>query len=162
MARYCLDKAAVLGSLPRAGTKQLKLNKMTIQAGYLLQVTSWENDADFYNTKSLDGLTKSQVQWRIAFLNALKEDDSFDDESVPYVDIAAKITNELGIECVIWNDNVPDYPNGLEDEDAQREYYCGLAYDMLGATEYGCGRRIVDSYSVYCIPDKLEDITSEF
>ncbi len=37
----------------------------TIPAGYRLTVTSWENDGDNYNTKTLDGLTLDKVSYLV-------------------------------------------------------------------------------------------------
>ena len=36
-----------------------------IQAGYLLKLTSWENDGDHYRTIDLSGLTKGEVTYAI-------------------------------------------------------------------------------------------------
>ena len=132
---------------------------MTIQSGYLLQVISWENDGDYYNTKSIQGLTPEQAKWRIEFLKALALDDSQDESDVPYIEIASKITNGLGIECCTWYDNIPEYPP-YNDEDDLRDYYSSIAHDMLGGAEYG--RRHLDSYNVYCIREEIPDISNEF
>lgn len=38
----------------------------TIPAGYRITTTTWENDADNYNTEILEGQTKEQVQFYVA------------------------------------------------------------------------------------------------
>ena len=40
-----------------------------ILKGYQLNATSWENDADCYNTKTMHGLTLEEVKFHLALLN---------------------------------------------------------------------------------------------
>ena len=39
---------------------------MKVKQGYLLKITTWENDADNYNSATLDGLTPAQVEFYVA------------------------------------------------------------------------------------------------
>jgi len=42
-----------------------------IKAGYRITVTSWENDADNYNTKTVDGLDENEVNFHIDILKLI-------------------------------------------------------------------------------------------
>lgn len=43
----------------------------TIKPGYRITVTSWENDADNYNTKTLDGLTEHEAGYHVDLLKLI-------------------------------------------------------------------------------------------
>jgi hypothetical protein len=43
-----------------------------IQAGYQLHVTTWENDADHYQTNSIGGLSKEDVEFYVHILRHFK------------------------------------------------------------------------------------------
>lgn len=43
-----------------------------LKQGYLLEVTTWENHGDYYKTKRLGGLSKSQVTFMLALLGHFK------------------------------------------------------------------------------------------
>jgi hypothetical protein len=42
-----------------------------IKAGYRITVTSWENDADNYNTKTVDGLDEQETKFHIDLLKLI-------------------------------------------------------------------------------------------
>jgi len=50
--------------------------KKVISAGYQLTVTSWENDADCYMTKSIDGLNQDMVQFYVDMCKLLESRNS--------------------------------------------------------------------------------------
>lgn len=43
-----------------------------LKQGYLLEVTTWENDGDYYQTKQLSGLTKNQVTFLVTLMEYFK------------------------------------------------------------------------------------------
>lgn len=45
----------------------------TIKAGYRITVTSWENDADHYNTEIVDGLTEDTVRFHVDLLKLISK-----------------------------------------------------------------------------------------
>jgi hypothetical protein len=51
-----------------------------IPAGYVLEITSYENDFDFYNTKRLTGLEETELQWHIKFLEFVVEAQKVDSD----------------------------------------------------------------------------------
>jgi hypothetical protein len=52
------------------------MSKTTIiPAGYRITVISWENDADNYNTKVLEGLDKNTAQFYLELCNLMMQDN---------------------------------------------------------------------------------------
>ena len=42
-----------------------------IKAGYRITVTSWENDADYYNTNTVDGLDEQETKFHVDLLKLI-------------------------------------------------------------------------------------------
>lgn len=50
----------------------------TIKAGYRLTVTTWENDADNYNTEIVEGLSKELCKLYVAICKAFEHSSDYD------------------------------------------------------------------------------------
>lgn len=136
---------------------------MNIPAGYQLQVTSWTNDSDNYNTTIHSGLTESDVNFLVDVVKPFKSqhsaggkfgnNDSCTEEVESHIyDCYLKHKDGLSEGYLQWfeetdEDNVDD----LSD----------LAYDLLGRDEY-CGWRVLDSYKVFFFPEECENVTDKF
>ena len=112
---------------------------MTIKLGWMLQVTSWENDGDCYNTKTLDGLTEDEVRAKVALCKVLHSIGKEPHDANTVYNIAAK----LGI---------------LEDEVED-----GI-YELIGFSDADGGGflRVCESWKVYYIPFDLPKMTNQF
>lgn len=52
------------------------MTEVLYKAGYLIRITSWENDGDNYNKKEVSGLTKEQAKETVAFSKLFKSKNS--------------------------------------------------------------------------------------
>lgn len=109
---------------------------MTIKLGWMLQVTSWENDGDCYNTKTLDGLTEDEVRAKVALCKVLHSIGQEPHDANTVEEIAAKLS--------ILEDEVED----------------GI-YELVGFAN-GEYLRVCESWKVYYIPFDLPDMTDKF
>lgn len=66
-----------------------------IKAGYRLTVTSWENDADNYATKVIDGLTIERARVCVAYCKLFKDDGSVSNMYEPDEDEIATIDERV-------------------------------------------------------------------
>lgn len=122
--------------------------------GYLLQVTSWENDADFYNTKTIEGLSKEQATWLVRFCELIAKLARNDAETCN--------TNLVAVAAAI---DVPyaGFPGWDEDdvksqEDVQARLQ-DLVYELVGPDcEYTGRMRVCDSWKVCFIPFDIPEI----
>ena len=127
-----------------------------IQAGYMLQVTSWENDGDNYNTITLTGLTKEKVKFYLELLqyfNGAKDQDfgnmyySSDEEYQEAVDtITEFVKSYIGLVLT------PDEFEHITQEPAN------YMSQLLGNGENYTFRRF-DSAKVYFIPMELLEVS---
>ena len=132
-----------------------------IPAGYRLNITTWENDADHYMTQVIDGLTEKQVRFYIDLASHFK---STNDPRNPGLGNAP---HDEGMLLGVFNDVAKQhgYHEHLLSED---DIYDWLTEHLLGyPVEEGyrdevnfC--RVFDNYTVYYIPEELEDVTRRF
>jgi len=133
-----------------------------IKKGIKLDITSWENDGDHYNTKSFTGLDLDEAKFMIdvlqlfsssnkqGFGNAHEDDDITDEvvNAVTKVVMAHKSNHAL---C-------PDFlvKMGFDKEvemDAIREF----AYEAMGCSEY-YQFRVYESHKAHMIPEDIQEI----
>lgn len=112
---------------------------MTIKLGWMLQVTSWENNGDFYNTKTLDGLTEDEVRAKVALCKVLHSIGQEPHDANTVEEIAAKLD--------LFEDEVED----------------GI-YELTGFSDADGDEflRVCESWKVYYIPFDLPDMTDKF
>lgn len=129
-----------------------------INAGYALEVTSWENDADYYNTIRIDGLGSKDAKWLVYFLQEInKQKPKYGGgwgmtESIAE-DIYTSVTAKLGY----------PYKGEIVPLDEVYDFISDLAYSLLGPPyEYTGYMRKVDNVSVYLIPADLPDMAKDF
>jgi hypothetical protein len=138
---------------------------VNIPAGYQIQVESWENDGDNYNTKVISGLTEDECSFYAAVC------DYFGQRGNDFL-FVPNILKDLQ---VIFD----KYKFGF-DEGMAREWHSVLAddYDLSELTNdilgypsecyYSMGDdkkeffRTVESYRVYYIEREMPDLSREF
>lgn len=134
---------------------------MSIPSGYQLQITSWTNDADNYNTTIHSGLTKEDVEFLINVIKPFKSKNNGgrfgnNDSCTSDVDehIFECFKNHLNSEKSAyseWFEGIEEDCDGLSD----------LAYDLIGCDEY-CGWRVFDSAKVFFYPEEVKEVTESF
>lgn len=136
-----------------------------IPAGYRVEVTSWENDGDNYNTKSISGIkSESAVKFvvDICKLHRSRSDHSIPGEKFGNVwDSDGEEVNryQAAIEELIEN-HVGEFPcEYCEDFDGLRE---GLIWDLGLIGDFYT--RVASSIAVQFFPEDVvcEDVTSKF
>lgn len=122
-----------------------------IKKGYRVTVVSWENDADNYNTKSCDGLSKKGAQFDVDMLALLQGGRGFGNMYQPK-DSELKKFKEAIAEVAQKHDEVSF------DIDAAMDLY----YDYCGGSEFYT--RFVEKITVEFIPEEIhiQDVTKEF
>lgn len=152
-------------------------NQTIIPAGYRLTIESWENDADNYKTKVMEGLQKPSVEFLIDFAklfysnNARRRPKGFGNmyeprngeledfgEACRYI-IDKHITKdtEQNLLQYFWDED-----NNQFYED-QHDGVMELAYE-LGLSGGDFFTRVLDSFKVEYIPNEiiLQDVTEQF
>ncbi len=120
-----------------------------IKAGYTLEVTSWENDGDCYNTKRLDGLRAKDVSWRFKFLKRFSQDNDH------------QLTEE-SVNALILLVDPNRYNNEAITEELAYEVVNDVIYEMLGSTYESDYLRTFESAAVYYVEQDMLDLAAEF
>lgn len=116
-----------------------------IKQGYQIQIESWENDGDFYNTKFIDGLSKEQVKDYIQFLECIK----------PYGNESTRVKDFKNIfDSLVINKNSLIDPESKYPVDEVSD----LIYETVGYNETGECVRVLESIKVYYIPVELNEV----
>jgi hypothetical protein len=129
-----------------------------IPAGYRIHVTSWENDADNYQTKTLEGVVKEHIPFILAACDLL--DDSCNNSS-KFGNIYEGSLDGLREALDDLLKEYPDRPAGCDSGEAIVE---GLL-SSLGLTYTGeFTTRVFDNVKIEYVPQEilLEDVTSQF
>ncbi len=152
--------------------------KTLYKAGYLIKVTSWENDADNYNTKEMQVETEDDAKALVKFCWLFTSKNNRTDRGIGnFYEPGLSQISEINSAFYDFHQEHPGFKgtffdeplnlDGIEDEDEQidalRDYYIDIAYDLgLSCGEYYT--RVCDKVEVlYFSQDVLcEDLTSEF
>lgn len=138
-----------------------------IPAGYQLSITSWENDADNYNTITISGLTFEDVKFYLHFLSFFRSAYSYkgegeyfgnrDIDECPeayYIALSSAYENfppsspEL-LKCIV------EYMDNLD--------WChDWASDIIGSWNEGSSYRVYDSFEVHYFETSGKDVSQEF
>lgn len=132
-----------------------------IVPGYRVQVTTWENDGDNYNTEAMDGLDENEVRFVLhvcklfgsSFPNSLGNEDLHGEAFV--LALQVHLTNFDG---TIPSDWVP----AGDEEEYLEDFYCDLLGNLgINGTEYGYWRVFEDA-QVYLVPQPILNVTKKF
>jgi len=133
-----------------------------IVPGYRVQVTTWENDCDNYNTEAIDGLDENDVRF---VLHVCKLFDRHQSNSLGNEDlhgeafVLALQVHLTNFEGTIPEDWIPD--KDLDDEEIQYFYGDMLSLIGINSTEYGYWR-VFDDAQVYLVPQPIQNVTKKF
>ncbi len=132
--------------------------KTLYRAGYLIRVTSWENDGDNYNTKEIQVDTEQEARDVVDFCNLFGSKSFYDED-----DIGNLCDGEYEPARPVFRKfyfNHPDFVNltltDYKDEEEETDAICDammeVAYELgLSGGEYFY-TRVCESVVVYHIP----------
>ena len=136
----------------------------TIKPGYRLSITSWENDADDYGTKVLEGLSKEKVQLYLDLCTLFKA-NRYSGDLVCFGNMYEPSDEELQGAASAVKAIVDAYPEvlTLEEYIQVSEEPCDYMSQILGYSEV-YAYRVFDSFKVELVPTEivLQDVTAEF
>lgn len=139
-----------------------------IKAGYRLTVTSWENDADNYATKVIDGLTFERARICAAYCELFNSDDAVrnayepDDDEIATIDerVASVARADAGFIAHVFD---------AIGEDATDEQIRDYVFETIISEMGLCWRsdfytRVCDSWRIEYVEQDINipDVTDKF
>ena len=137
-----------------------------IKKGFQLNIITWENDGDCYNTTTLDGLDKENAQFLLAFCQMFKSGHNiagcYGNMELYSHDIDDKLSlvNRTAILAAKYNQTeVLSYLNGITDTTEAFEYITEIfVYELIGyAYESSCVR-VFESATCFYIPEDIPEV----
>ena len=140
-----------------------------IEAGYLVKITTWENDADNYNTTEFSGLTKDQAQLIIDIASLF----SSNGRGIGYGNCEIEEENEAlytEIDKIIstFTDGGGILPDAWAEADSEwiEKYYSNRyddpVYDLIGIWNEGEYYRVFELFEVFFVPQAIENVSDQF
>jgi hypothetical protein len=132
----------------------------TIKAGYRITVTSWENDADNYNTHTIDGLDEPTTKYHVELLRLIKGSHCNDKTVFGNLyeprDSEVEAFEKAAIEVLAKHGK-------LEDDYEPLDIAVDILYDYTGCSE-GYLTRVAEYISVEYVPQEIviEDVSNKF
>lgn len=140
---------------------------MDIKPGYLLKVTTWENDGDNYNTCDIAGLTEAEVRFYLHVCNKFKCSNwaehagCFGNEEIH----GEAFYEEMMAHIAAYEGEIPQEWQFTPDEDADLDdeyHYQDLLGDLgIESTEYGYWR-VFERAEVFLVPAAIQNVTDQF
>ena len=137
-----------------------------IPAGYQIQITSWENDADHYNTVIKSGLTKDTAKFLLRFAELFKSANNHQD---PGFGNQCRDHDETDWDALTakFSILVLKYPSALKElgwsktdlakNASGRDVIHELHYDLFGGSEY-FSFRVFDTAESYYYPEAVKSV----
>jgi hypothetical protein len=127
-----------------------------IKAGYLLQITTWENDGDNYSTKSFSGLDYNECVFmakvcelfasRYSNLKGFGNSDRRD----------SQVFNAYRELLSDFKKNYGELPLDFDEE--EDDYISDILYDIVGTWCDGDYWRVVENYKVYYFNQDVSEV----
>lgn len=133
---------------------------MIINAGYRVHVTSWENDADNYQTKIVDGLSEPEVNFVVKLCKLHYSQNRF---SECFGNMYEPSKGEIEEYKEAIGSLLDEFVNDIRIDYQSFDAVSGLLYELgLNDTEFYT--RVFESIVIEFIPEKiiLEDVTAQF
>jgi hypothetical protein len=107
-------------------------DKVLYKKGYLIRVTSWENDADNYNTKEVQCDTEEESKEIIAFCRLFRSSSRNDGGIGNIYDCgrAGEITRASNVLWEFYQNNRVTFTEECKDADEAAEYMMEVAYEF--------------------------------
>lgn len=116
--------------------------KLVIEKGYTIEVTSWENDGDNYNTESITVETLEEARKIYRVCNELFKSCNNGEGG---------IGNSMGGEC---EEVIEEYIKNNPELNLTEDEISDLSYDLMGSSEY-YDFRVCESVSVTYSPGDI-------
>lgn len=133
--------------------------KKLIKAGIRLEITSYEGDADNFNTELIDGLTDDEAKFYIEFASLFKSCNRHTD--IVNFGNARNLSDKqfTTLTCKVEK-IINKYPaaSRIHQHNNIKDFTSELSYDILGCCEH-VDFRVFHSYRAYRIPSDIEEIT---
>ncbi len=138
-----------------------------IPAGYRITITSWENDADNYNTKVMEGQTELDVKFWVDVCKMFRSKNRDKNAFGNMYDPSESEIEKFGTAAFALFQRHPEWVKSADfstiDVEHAGEYLHEVAYDvaLTGGEFY---TRVFDTIKIEYIPQQieLEDVTSKF
>lgn len=152
------------------------MNKFnTIQAGYRVTITSWENDGDAYDTNIIEGLSKERVEFIVAlcklFYSRHSSNDTtfgnmYDPGEYELNKACKAIQAVMSNHCAVLTDEEQHLLSlDIDGDDFSDSYlFTEMMADYLGRSEEDFAFRVFATMKIERIPHEiqLEDVTGKF
>lgn len=146
---------------------------MEYKPGYLLKITTWENDYDNIRVTEYSGLNKSHVLFliRVAQLfnsNGRRGDNSGYGNETITKELSDMINRDIDSIAMEYNDIPEDWSKSAyklqnPEEEIDDDFYGDCIYDMIGIWCEGERWRVFDEFEVFLIPDvNIKNVTESF
>ena len=146
--------------------------KTIIPAGYRLTVTTWENDADNYNTEILEGLSESDVRMYVVLCEKMSRSDDYENRICNLYEPGSEDFGRVREFSKVLFAQFPEYlrehfelsfDEFTDDKSAVLDCFFEVA-SMVGATGGEFFTRVVSEWKIEHIsaPIELEDVTAKF
>src|SRR5690242_16342422 len=150
---------------------------MTYRPGFLLKITTWENDADNYRTVDYQSTISDHIEFMIDVCMMFKSknwggkygNSDIGEESTKYRQGDAELVKDLMALVEKYHSKgklVPeefDYTAFDTDSvDCHEDWLRDACYELIGSWCDGEYWRVFESYTVLFIPGEIEDVTSHF
>jgi len=149
-----------------------------IPAGYQLHVTTWENDADAYQTKILNGLGINDVTFLVALAKQFKSRNSSNglgngattrDELIAAITSALtvckpnqKLQDQIDAFYTIKDEEDEDDTNGFYVYEWLTETLLGYPVEEFYRYDYERFCRVYSSHEVFLIPLECINVSEQF
>ena len=139
-----------------------------IEAGYLVKITTWENDADNYNTIDISGLTKDQARLIVEIVSLFESDGRGSEYGNAEIEDSEGLFEEIDKIISSFSGTGGVLPAGLDDPDPEwvKENYLNrydyLIYNLIGTWNNGEYYRVLDSIEVFYVPEPINNVTEVF
>lgn len=132
-----------------------------IKAGFMLEITSWENDADNYNTIQISGLTKEKAQLYINIIKLFgsQSRNGFGNLCARYDSPEEELARNAVTDLLLAFDEAGEA--GVDERSHAFEEISDYMSQFLGSGE-DYVFRVYSSHKVYFVPVDIEEVTTDF
>lgn len=146
---------------------------MKLKKGYMAKITSWENDADNYQTHQIDGLTEKELNCLIDFCKFHYSKNGFGKMKGfgnMYEPSAAEIKNYLDAIRTLMTKDLESFRSlfQIEDENDEVNHFDEIIRSFTECIGLSCNSecytRVFNTIEIFYIPTDIEiqNVTSKF
>lgn len=137
-----------------------------VPAGYLLKITTWENDADNYSTTEISGLSKEDVPLYLHLASLFRSRNNRrkgigNGKVLDPMELTEIICDHFDIASL----SLPsDLRKGADDDtdEAWEHRLSNKIYELIGIWNEGEMYRVFESAEIFFVEIPVKNVTSEF